>query len=165
MIVADTSALVTLSAAEVLDLVVAEFQVHTTATVEEELRATASYDDAHAVAARKCLDRIDGVEVQTVEFETFESARVDDGEGSCLELARREEAVFFLTDDLRALPELEALTEAQVAISPIVLRALVERGALEPAVASDRLDAVAETRDWLGSPIYRRARSLLTETD
>jgi predicted nucleic acid-binding protein len=165
VIVADTSALVTLSAAGVLTIVLDEFGVHTTGVVVSELEETADYDDEHARAARDCLDRIDRIEVHEIDDSEdggFESVRVDRGEGSCIRLAREAEAEFLLTDDLRALPELRALTEAQVAISPIVLRALIERGVLEPDEARRRLDAVAETRSWLGAPIYRRARSLLS---
>lgn len=68
-----------------------------------------------------------------------------------------------MTDDLRALPELQSLVDARVAISPIVLRALVERTVLDEAAALNRLETVAESRDWLEAPIYRRARSLFDE--
>jgi len=56
MIVADTSSLVTLAAAEVLEIMLEEYDVHTTETVVEELEETAGYEDAHGSAARKVLD-------------------------------------------------------------------------------------------------------------
>lgn len=167
MIVADTSALVTLAAADVLATVCSEFDVHTTDVVVSELEETAAYDDEHGSAAQACLDRLDAITVHDVGAagdgeQQIQSSSVDAGEGSCVRLAREGGAAFLLTDDLRALPELRALTDAQVAISPIVLRALVEREVIEPDDARERLEAVAETRSWLGSPIYRRARSLLS---
>ncbi|GAB3685589.1 hypothetical protein GCM10028857_16330 [Salinarchaeum chitinilyticum] len=165
MIVADTSALITLATADVLSTVLSEFDVHTTSAVESELRRTAEYDDDHARGADRCLRNLDRIEMHDVETEGFESARIDSGEGSCVHLAREANADFLLTDDLRALPELNALTDAQVAISPIVLRALRERGVLNAAEARDRLEVIADTRDWLGAPIYRRARSLLPPAD
>jgi hypothetical protein len=58
---------------------------------------------------------------------------------------------------------LQQLTDAQVAISPIVLKALVNRGVLEREEALQRLEQLAETRDWLGAPIYRRAKQLFDE--
>jgi hypothetical protein len=47
-----------------------------------------------------------------------------------------------------------------VAISPIVLKALVDRDVLDRNVAEDHLEELAQQRDWLGAPIYRRARTL-----
>lgn len=141
-----------------------EFEIHTTEVVVSELEETAEYDE-HASAAQTCLDTIGEFHVHEGDVcgaNEFESARVDPGEGSCVRLARESEADFLLTDDLRALPELRALTDALVAISPIVLRALVERGALEREEARQRLESAAETRSWLGASIYRRARSLLS---
>lgn len=163
MIVADTSGLISLAAAETLELVLGEFDLHTTETVLAELDATAEYDDDHGTAARDVLDRRASLTVHATGNPSFESARVDDGEASCAALARETDADFLLTDDLRALPELQALTHAKVAISPIVLKALVERGALNRDGATERLEAMAETRDWLGAPIYRRARNLFED--
>lgn len=161
MLVADTSALVSLATGEVLEAALAEFDVHTTETVVAELEETAGYDDDHGVAASRVVESLDYVTVHEVPDPSLEASRVDDGEGSCVRLARDGDAAFLLTDDLRALPELQALTDADIAISPIVLRALVKRGVLSSDEASERLDRIAETRDWLGAPIYRRAQRLL----
>lgn len=80
-------------------------------------------------------------------------------EGSRARLTNDRGAAFLITDDLRALPELQAVVGARVAISPIVLNALANRDVLEPDVAKDRLQARAESRDWLGAPSYPRAQS------
>ncbi len=159
MIVADTSALVSLAVAGVLDPVFDTFDVHVTETVLEELRETAEYDDSHGHAATAVLDMSGQLTIHTVET-PIESARIDRGEGSCAVLARKRGADFLLTDDLRALPELEGAVDSQVAISPIVLRALVIDGRLTRDEALDRLDGLAHRRDWFGAPIYRRARRL-----
>lgn len=163
MIVADTSALVSLATADTLGLVLDEFDVHTTETVIEELEDTAGYDDAHGTAAQDALDMRERMTVHAVAGEVVTSSRIDAGEGSCCALAGELEADFVLTDDLRALPELQRLVEARVAISPIVLKALVKRGVLDRAGAVERLERLAETRDWLGAPIYRRARRLFDD--
>ncbi|MFB6299797.1 MAG: hypothetical protein ABEH65_06000 [Halobacteriales archaeon] len=162
MIVADTSALISLATADIFDIVLVEFDVHTTDTVIEELEDTASFDDVHGAGAQQALNRQDQLTVHTVE-EGFTSSRVDTGEGSCCALADDIDAVFLITDDLRALPELQRLTDANVAISPIVLKALVTRGVLDRDDALARLERLAGTRDWLGAPIYRRARRLFDE--
>jgi len=91
MLVVDTSAFVSLALGDVLDLVTAEFEVVTTETVREELRAA---------------------------------------------------------------------VESRVALSPIVLRAAVQRGALGEAEARAAFETISEGRDWLEAPIHRYAREL-----
>jgi len=160
MIVADTSALISLAIVDCLDLVVAEYAVHTTEEVLTELEDTAAYDDVHGRGARQVLDQRDGFTVHTVTEDIPETSRIDAGEGSCAVLADQIDAAFLLTDDLRALPELQQLTSATIAISPIMLKALVTREVLDAGEARDRVDRLAADRDWLGAPIYRRAKHL-----
>jgi len=159
MIVADTSALVSLAVIDLLDILLTEFEVHTTGTVVDELDDTSNYDDSHGHAAQIVLDRRDRLTVHQVDG-TLESSRIDRGEGSCALLTRKLDADFLLTDDLRALPEVQAAVDAQVALSPLVLKALVKRGVLDRQQALTKLDRIAEQRTWLGQPIYRRAKDL-----
>jgi len=158
MIVVDTSAFVSLSVGDVLNIVLDEYAVHTTQHVHDELLDTAAYDDVHGEAADAALDSVASITVHQRTDPAIETSRIDIGEASCIELANSENAAFLITDDLRALPELQTLTDAQVAISPILLRALVTRDALTATDAEERLDQIARSRDWLGAPIYRRAQ-------
>ena len=158
MIVADTSALISLATADTLTIVLDEFTVHTTETVMGELEDTAAYDDAAGTAATQVLEQQERFTVHIVDEEAApRTSRIDLGEGSCVVLANRLDARFLITDDLRALPELQQLCNANVAISPIVLKALVNRGVLTTEEAKNHVKQLAETRDWLGAPIYRRA--------
>lgn len=163
MIVADTSALVSLATADCLALLFDEFDVRTTATVLDELEQTAAYDDPPGRSASQVLSHRNRFAVHEVDEELPETSRVDRGEGSCVVLANQLSADFLVTDDLRALPELQQLADAQVAISPIVLKALVNRGVLEQNEARRRLEQLADTHDWLGAPIYRRAKRLFDD--
>ena len=160
MIVADTSALITLASIDIFDLVLEEFDIHTSVTAVEELEDTAEYDDSHGKAADGVLQHRDQFTVHDASRTEFQSSRIDGGEGSCADLARDLGADFLITDDLRALPELQTLSGTQVAISPIVLRALVKRDVLDEEEAAAKLEAAAENRDWLESPIYTKARDL-----
>lgn len=160
MIVADTSAFVSLALIETLERFLDEFDVHTTESVVRELEETAGHDDSHGNAAATVLSNRDQIVVHRMEGDDFTSSRIDRGEGSCAQLANERDAAFLITDDLRALPELQAVVDARVAISPIVLKALVKRNVLEPEEAEHRVSRLSESRDWLGSPIYRRARAL-----
>ncbi|WP_135664271.1 hypothetical protein [Halorhabdus rudnickae] len=159
MIAADTSALLSLASIDRLELLLAEFDMYTTETVATELQETAEYEDTHGRAARLVLDHRGDFTVQRVDG-AIESARIDAGEGSVAVLAREQAAEFLITDDLRALPELQAATDARVAISPIVLRALVDRRMLDHKDALADVEVLAEECDWLGAPIYRRAGRL-----
>jgi len=159
MIVADTSALISLASIDLLDIFLAEFEVHTTELVLDELENTAGYDDRHGAAAQTVLDNLDRIAAHPTGGE-FESSRVDQGEGSCALLTRELDADFLITDDLRALAELQTVADSKMAISPIVLKALVQRDVLNQADALEKLDELAEQRDWPGAPIYRRGKRL-----
>jgi predicted nucleic acid-binding protein len=160
MIAADTAALISLATDDTLQLVLEEFDIRTTETVLEELENTAEYHDSHGNAAQNVLDHREHLTVHVIEEPEIQTSRIDDGEATCTALVEELEAEFLITDDLRALPELQALTDARVAISPIVLKALVKRDVLTSREAETRLSSIAETRDWLGAPIYKRAQSL-----
>jgi predicted nucleic acid-binding protein len=156
MIVADTSALISLASVGLLEAVLVEYHVHTAGVVVNELEETADYEDRHADAAATGLDHRDRFTSHEVDTE-FTSSRVDRGEGDCALLTRELDAEFLVTDDLRALPELRNVSSARVAISPVLLRALVKRDRLEEREARETLEELAANRDWLGAPIYRRA--------
>ncbi|WP_435196843.1 hypothetical protein [Natronomonas sp. EA1] len=160
MLVFDTSALISLGVGDVLDPVLDELSVATTALVWAELEETSGYDDRHGRAARAVLECEPRLELVDVTGEAFVTSRIDAGEASCVAAVRTLDAPFLITDDFRALPELQRLVDAEVALSPIVLRALVKRGALSENEARTAFDAIAEGRDWLGAPIYRYARRL-----
>lgn len=160
MIVVDTSAFISLDIADVLEAVLREYEVHTTQRVVDELSQTAKFDDDHGTAAENVLPHVHNIAVHELDDLQVRTSRIDPGKGSCLQLTGELDADFLITDDLRALPELQQLTGARIAISPIMLRALVNRGILSNHEAMEKLETLAVTRDWLGAPIYRRAKSL-----
>ncbi len=160
MIVADTSALITLASIDLLGIVLSEFDVHTTETVVQELEETSEYEDRHGEAAQTVLNQIRRIDVHETERTNRQSSRIDEGEATTIEFANNEEADFLITDDLRALPELQTVVRTNVAISPLILKALVKRGVLEEEEAVEKLDQAAANRDWLTAPIYRRAKNL-----
>ncbi|MFD1642192.1 hypothetical protein [Halohasta litorea] len=85
---------------------------------------------------------------------------MDDGEASCVTAVDETEAAFLITDDYRALPELQVLVSTEVALSVIVLRASVKWGVVTTEEAIGVVDAIDEQRDWIGAPINRYARQL-----
>lgn len=163
MLVADTSALISLATTDVFETSLDEFEVHTTEIVVQELEETADFDDEHGTAASTVCNHLGKISIHAKENPELESSRVDRGEASCLALERDLQPVFFLTDDIRALPELQALTDAKVVISPILLRALVKREILTNEEARAQLNQLIATRNWIDTPIYRRAQDLFEE--
>lgn len=162
MIVADTSALLSIASGSALELFLDEFEVVVTETVLEELEEISSHEDRTGKNAEKVIAKKRSFQVHDIGEDAPISSRIDEGEGSSAVLARKLDADFLITDDPRALPELESLVgEEKVAISPVVLRALVKRGVLERSEALEILDRMGERRDWLSSKIYERARGLL----
>ncbi|WP_254547205.1 hypothetical protein [Halomarina pelagica] len=165
MLVIDTSAFISLAIGDVLDDVLAEFDVVTTALVIDELETTAEYDDVHGRGATAVLERADCFEILELPAPAFSSSQIDAGEASCVAAVEEIDAPFLITDDFRALPELTTLLSADVALSPILLRALVKREVLTEAEAHSALNTIAQGRDWLGAPIYRYAQRLFDETE
>jgi predicted nucleic acid-binding protein len=163
MIVVDTSALISLAVGDALEPVLTEFDVITTQVVREELKSTAEYDDRHGAGAATVLDADSMLRIVETHEEAFETSRIDAGEGSCVAVAQARDADFFVTDDYRALPELQQVVDAEVVLSPIVLRALVKRGVWSEQRAKTAFEAIAAGRDWLGAPIYRHARTLFAD--
>jgi predicted nucleic acid-binding protein len=160
MLVVDTSAFISLAVGDVLETATSEFDIVTTNTVVDELAETAEYDDRHGTAARTALELVENMTIVDVSGDTFVTSRIDSGEASCVAAVRNVDAAFLITDDYRALPELRELVDADVALSPIVLRALVNRGAIHEEEANAAFELIAEGRDWLEAPIYRYARQL-----
>jgi predicted nucleic acid-binding protein len=147
----------------VLDEVVDKFSVHTTEEVFSELQEIAQQQDYLAEAAEKTLNDRDKINLQETESERFQTSRIDCGEASCLALTREIDADFLLTDDLHAMAEIKKISTAEVAISPLMLQAMVENNTITKKEAVDKLEKLAETRDWMGTPIYRRAKNRLEE--
>ncbi|WP_129113582.1 hypothetical protein [Halegenticoccus tardaugens] len=160
MLVVDTSAFISLAVGDVLELTLEEFVIVTTHTVIDELEQTADYDDPHGRGASTALALVDKAELIETDGQDLVTSRIDVGEASCVVAVQEVGAAFLITDDYRALPELRHLIDAEVALSPIVLRALVKRNVLSEEEATTALRTIADRRDWLGAPIYRYARQL-----
>ncbi|WP_373190008.1 hypothetical protein [Halolamina sp.] len=144
MIVVDTSALISLAVGDAVEPVLEAFDVVTTQSVRTELKATADYDDRHGVGATTALQAAGAFTVVEAQGEVFESSRIDAGEASCVAVMRTCDADFLVTDDYRALPELQQLVDAEVVLSPVVLRALVKRGTWSEQRAKTAFETIAE---------------------
>jgi len=163
-LVADTSALVSLASVSLLSLVLSEFDVVVTDIVLGELKAMSTFDDAHGRAANLVLENIDSMRVLNAsDYQRFMTSRIDSGEASCLEIIDSGRCDYLLTDDFRALGEIEKQIGDVVLLSPIILKVLVMRGIIGKSEALAKLGEIARKRDWLGRPIYRYAMRYFDE--
>ena len=163
-LVADASALVSLAPVSLLSLVLNEFNVVVSDVVVHELKEMSTYADTHGNAASEVLRNLDRIKVKKASnYHRFKTSRIDAGEASCLEIIESGEQDYLLTDDFRALGEIEKQIGERVVLSPIILKVLVIREIIDKSEALAKLDEMAEKRDWLGRPIYRYAKKYFEE--
>ncbi|WP_136591516.1 hypothetical protein [Salinigranum halophilum] len=177
--VADTGPLIHLDEIDALHLLSVVDEVLIPQTVYEELEAGTvpsaldyiEYEPVEAedtgltveldpgeTAARNALKLVGDMRTIDVSGDAFVTSRIDSGEASCVAAVREVGATFLITDDYRALPELREIVAVDVALSPIVLRALGTRGVLREEEAKTAFEMIAQGGDWLEAPIYRYAR-------
>lgn len=166
-LVADTSGLVSLGIAagddpDPLSICVERYEVLVPTVVVEELRETASYDDAHGRAAAAVLDRTESISTRSVELDA--EFPLDDGENAAVALANDLDAALVLCDEFNQVGLIHAsLADTRLVTTPTLLSALVRTDALSTADATAVLDAVSDARSWDANSYVRRARSLLDQ--
>ena len=166
-LVADASALVSLGvvaddAPDPLALSLSCYDVAVPTAVIEELRETASYDDAHGRAAGTVLDRTGAFETQSVDLDT--KFPLDDGENAAVTLANERDAALFLCDEFTQLGLIHAsLADTRLVTTPTLLSILVRAEQLSAADARELLDDISDVRSWEANSYVQRARSLLAE--
>jgi predicted nucleic acid-binding protein len=164
-LVADTSGLVSLGIAagddpDPLSICVDRYEVVVPAAVVEELRETASYDDAHGRAAAAVLDRTDAISSRPVALDA--DFPLDDGENAAVALANDLDAALLLCDESNQLGLVHAsLADTRLVTTPTLLSALVRTDALSAADAMGALDVIGDARSWDANSYVERARSLL----
>ena len=164
-LVADASALVSLGvaadgAADPLALCLDRYGVVVPATVVEELRELASYEDVHGEAASTVLDRAGAFETRAGDLDA--EFPLDDGENAAVALANDLDAALLLCDEFNRLGLIHAsLADTQLVTTPTLLSVLVRAGELSATDARALLDEIGESRSWDANSYVRRARSLL----
>lgn len=164
-LVADTSSLVSLGAAENLDLsllaiLLRNYDVYVPTTVIRELDETASYDDPHGDAAGSVLENRNLLGVRDAEIDA--SFPLDGGENAAVSLANELEADLFLCDEFNALPLIHAsLRDTRLLTTPSLLRVLEKKDLLTRNDALTCLDEIREMRSWEGNSYVERVRQTL----
>ncbi|MFW6142050.1 MAG: hypothetical protein ACOC53_05765 [Candidatus Saliniplasma sp.] len=164
MLILDTSAFISLGICGCVEILLDEFDIHTSCAVIDELKDMSGYNDLEADVAERWLEKKDLLNVHDIgKAGEFDHKKIDRGKGSCAVLARKMNAKFLITDDIRALPLLKNIASTKVAISPIVMKALVKRGLLSDDEAKNKLEKLIDKRDWFETPIYERSLELFED--
>lgn len=165
LVVADTSALVSIGAVASVDrsplpVLLDEHRLHLPERVVSELRETASYDDASADAAQAVLARRPDIDVHADELD--EEFPLDDGENAAVTLANDLGATQFLCDEFNQLALVHAsLADARLVTTPTFLIALVRNGCFDGDQARSLLSTMSEARSWEANSYVERAKRTL----
>lgn len=150
VLVADTSALVSLAITSDIGPVQLLFQgddVRIPPAIVDELCDIAAYNDRHADAAQRILDRIDDEHVQRPP--ELPDYPLDEGETAAIELANVSNADVFLCDEYHELSTIHALlSEARLVTTPKLIESFVVRGTLSPNEARTALSEMIDERSW-----------------
>jgi predicted nucleic acid-binding protein len=166
-IVFDTSALISLALGDVLELAIEQYEPIISLVVLDELKETAKYDDGAGQAAEMVLGRSEALNIEKVPNENYReliTSRIDEGEASCIPLARREDHEAFITDDFSAAHQLRTYSRKynfDLGLSAVLLKALNIRGELSQEEMESTFDRIARKRGWLGQAIYKYGKDIL----
>lgn len=166
-IVFDTSALISFALGDVLDLVIDQYEPVISRVVLDELKETSKYDDGTGKAAKKVFKRSESLNIEKVPNEDYReliTSRIDEGEASCIPLAKKEDHEAFITDDFSAVHQLRTYSQKynfELGLSAVLLKALNIRGELSQKEMESTFDRIARKRGWLGQTIYKYGKDIL----
>ena len=165
VLVADTSALVSLAIpadGSPLCLLFDEYDVRVPPAVVDELQDIAAYEDAHADAATRVLDRLADIHVQQPNERP--DYPLDDGEIAAIALANETNADVFCCDEYAELSTVHALlSAARLLTTPKSIEAFVLRGVLSPAEARAALSEMVTERSWRNNAYVTQFRDRFDE--
>jgi predicted nucleic acid-binding protein len=162
-VVADTSALVSLGCSNdpiIIDTLCSEYELCIPEVVVAELEDVAAYDDEHAQAARRVLQRSDGIETERVSLDS--EFPLDDGENAAVSLANDYDAGILLCDEFDKLGLIHAsLDDVKLVTTPKFLLVLEEKDLLSSSEVAALLDEISDVRSWGGNSYVERVRDRL----
>jgi len=165
ILVADTSALLSLSIGAILERALQIVNIYVPHEVVSELESHSRLSQHAADVLRLVRSgRINSLTVEnTVRAELLaaENPQIDSGEAEAIVLAEERDIDLIITDDFVAFPQMRKVTQARVHLSPYVIAALVVTGKLELEEAETCFDKIARHRGWLDAALYKHARAYL----
>jgi len=154
----DTSALISLEVANLMNKASEFFIVIIPKKVHEELKGVGKYEDVHGKAANRIL-KIERIEIREVGDISRHLPHVDEGEAEALELAKSIEADYLICDDYESFWYLSENFEKSV-FSVFVVRCLCEKRIISMEDGWNFIEMIRERRTWGDNIIYRTAKML-----
>lgn len=154
----DTSALISLHMADILEIASRNIDMVTTQLVKEELEEIKQYDDPIGQAAEEILHLIYSEEIRTT--------HVDDGEASCFVLAKDFKIKILVMDDIKAASALEgrAIKEGiDQRISVAVIIELLNMDVISRGKAKTGIKDMIKDRGWKGGVLEILKEKYLSE--
>jgi predicted nucleic acid-binding protein len=164
-LVADTSTLVSLGTVADMEpsplrLLPEEYDALIPYEVENELRVTASYEDAAAHAAQFVLEESEQMTI--VDVSPDPSFPLDDGENAAVAVANQHDTDLLLCDEFNEIGIVHAsLTDTRLMTTPSLLRAFAKWEVCTAQEAETLLDEIAGARSWAHNRYAERARECL----
>lgn len=171
-IVADTSALISLSIGDIIDECSELFTIVISTGVLDELKETSRFEDEHAMGASKVVELVDEGKIKVKEFgrerevsKTIKNhPKLDWGETESLLLAKEESIPIMITDDFKSLGSLKLLSKnVKINLSVYPIARLVIKRKISKEEARNTFEKIAKERSWEGAAIYRFAKKYLGE--
>ncbi len=155
-VVADTSAVLSLAAGDILVMALQSLDIIIPPRVEQELAGLSQNHDFVGNLAREVRSYI-GKEIVVIE----PSLRAERGEIECAYLANGlHDVEFMITDDTQALEKLEKICTKKVRFSTIIVFALYLRGKITKEQGRRILERMRVKRDWKDNLIFEQAEQL-----
>lgn len=158
-IVLDTSALMSLAAGGILEIVAESIDCVVPERVQAELQGIGKNNDFEGNIAKNIFELL-GKEIEVLEA----YKKSAEGEIECAYLANEiDEVEFLITDDTRALERLEKICKKSIRFSPLILYALCLKKKLTKVQALNVLERMRVKRNWKDNIIFEQAALLLEE--
>ena len=167
----DTSALISLQIAGLLDVASENIDITITEQVVDELLEIKQYNDEVGRAAEEVLSiiergSIDIVNVPREDIEEILSSSVDEGEASCFVLAKKDKIRNLVMDDIKAASTLEetAIKEGiRQRISVAVIMELLNESVISKEEAKKGVREMIKDRGWKGGVLEVLAEKYLDD--
>ncbi len=153
----DTSALLSLESASLLDIIFTNFKLITTSSVLRELEEFASYNDALGNIAREVLKKKTRIAIENLPF-LEELPFVSKTDNELFNLAKSKQ-LFLITDDLKLRRHCSGKIVTD--FSTIFLLIFVDSRLLTKTEALDKLEQMRIVRNWQDNIIYISTKEIL----
>ena len=172
IIIADTSALISLGVGDILSKSLEISKILIPQKVFDELNEISKFDDIHGNAAKETIRYISNGKIEVIEVKQVEKteelvsgySRINEGEAEALILAQEKSIQILLTDDFRSLPDLKNVSEdVEIHLSIYLLARLVLENQITTAEARDALNRISKGRTWESAAIYQLAIKYIDE--